>query len=104
LFSTPEYAATLLDAFLRVRLAMFNLAVANNSQGMVQKFKDWWSNNGNVKTRFQELKETVERATERIIKLMVIFLLQTLVIPLLLLWVLYGIARGAFERPTLTSS
>jgi len=79
-------------------------AVANNSQGMVQKFKDWWSNNGNVKTRFQELKDTVERATERIIKLMVIFLLQTLVIPLLLLWVLYGIARGAFERPTLTSS
>ena len=79
-------------------------AVANNSQGMVQKFKDWWSNNGNVKTRFQELKETVEQATGRIVKLMVIFLLQTLLIPLLLLWVLYGIARGAFERPRLTSA
>ncbi|MBE0622199.1 MAG: hypothetical protein IH605_16535, partial [Burkholderiales bacterium] len=39
------------------------------------------------------------RAIEHIIKLMVIFLLQTLLLPLLLLWVLYGVARRTFEWP-----
>ena len=43
--------------------------------------------------------EAAERATEHIIKLIVIFLLQTLVLPLLLLWGLYGVVKRAFEWP-----
>ena len=59
--------------------------------------KGWWSQNGDVKLRFEHLKQAAEHATENIIKLIVIFLLQTLVIPLLLLWVLYGVTRRAFQ-------
>src|SRR5512139_1456158 len=66
-------------------------------QGMLEKLKGWWSQNGDVKVRFEQLKQAAERATENIIKLIVIFLLQTLVIPLLLLWVLYGVTRRAFQ-------
>jgi hypothetical protein len=75
------------------------LASVPENQGMLDKMKTWLADNGDVKARFESLKQAAEQATEHIIKLMVIFLLQTLVIPLLLLWALYGVARGMFERP-----
>jgi hypothetical protein len=75
------------------------LASVPQNQGMLDKMKTWLADNGDVKARFESLKQAAEQATEHIIKLMVIFLLQTLVLPLLLLWALYGLARGLFERP-----
>lgn len=66
-------------------------------QGVLGKFKDWWSQNTDVKMRYEQLKQVAEDAIEHIIKLMAIFLLQTLLIPLLLLWLLYGLVRRAFE-------
>lgn len=68
------------------------------SQGMLDRMKGWVSENADVKARFEELKQAAEQATEHIIRLIVVFLLQTLVIPLLLLWALYALARGVFER------
>ena len=53
--------------------------------------------NGDVKLRFEQLKHAAERATENIVRLIAIFLLQTLVLPLLLLWALYGVARHTFR-------
>ena len=44
-------------------------------------------------------KQTAEQAIDHIVKIMVIFILQTLVIPFLLLWALYGVLRGTFELP-----
>jgi hypothetical protein len=61
--------------------------------------KGWLSKTADVKKNFEDIKQAAERATEHIIKLIVIFLLQTLVLPLLLLWALYGVARRAFEWP-----
>jgi hypothetical protein len=74
-------------------------STAGESQGMLEKFKDWWPQSADVKLRFEQLKQIAEQAVEHIIRLMVIFLLQTLLIPLLLLWVLYRVARRAFEGP-----
>lgn len=54
--------------------------------------------------RFEEMKTAAEQATEHMVRLMGIFLLQTLVIPLLLLWGLYGIARAVFQLPQWTPS
>jgi hypothetical protein len=68
-------------------------------QGVMEKMKGWLSKNTDVKVHFQNLKAAAEQAIEHIIKIIVIFALQTLVIPLLLLWALYGIARRAFEWP-----
>jgi hypothetical protein len=73
-------------------------AAAPEDQGVLEKMKGWWSQNGDVKLRFEHLKQAAEHATENIIKLIVIFLLQTLVIPLLLLWALYGVTRRAFQE------
>jgi hypothetical protein len=68
------------------------------SQGMLDRMKSWLADNADVRARFEELKQAAEQATEHIIRLIVVFLLQTLVIPLLLLWALYALARGVFER------
>lgn len=69
------------------------------SSGLMEQMKGWLSKTADVKKNFEDLKQAAERATEHIIKLIVIFLLQTLVLPLLLLWALYGVARRAFEWP-----
>jgi hypothetical protein len=47
--------------------------------------------------RFKGLLASIEQATEHVVKLMAIFLLQTLVIPVVLLWMLYRIAGSAFR-------
>lgn len=72
--------------------------IASEIPGLIEQIKNWGKQNLDVKTRVENIKQSAELATEHIIKLIVIFLLQTLVIPLLLLWVLYAVARGAFER------
>ena len=52
-----------------------------------------------IKGPLERLRPLVEQATEHIINLIVIFLLQTLVVPTLLLWALYRIVRALLEPP-----
>ena len=59
----------------------------------------WLPSISDVKARFTGMKQVVEQSTDHMVKLMVIFLLQTLLMPLLLLWGLYGIAKVSFEWP-----
>jgi hypothetical protein len=73
------------------------VAPVTEDQSMVDKITGWVSRNADIKPHLESLKQTVEQTTERIIRLMVIFLLQTLFLPVLLLWVLWGILRGSFE-------
>jgi|CXWL01.1.fsa_nt_gi hypothetical protein len=52
----------------------------------------WWSETGenfDVSERLDALKEAAARATEHIVELIVIFLLQTLIVPTALLWALW---------------
>jgi hypothetical protein len=68
--------------------------------GVLDKMKGWLADkNLDAGARLEALKQAAEKITERIIDLIVIFLLQTLVIPLLLLWAMYGAAKAAFEWP-----
>lgn len=69
-----------------------------DNQGLLENTRRWWSQNVDVKMRFENLKQAAEQATEHIIRLIVIFLLQTLLIPLLLFWGLYRAARGVLTR------
>jgi hypothetical protein len=78
------------------------VATASKDAGFMKKLQDWWAKKASevdVKSRFDQLKLAAENATQHIVNLIVIFLLQTLVIPLLILWILYSIARRVFERP-----
>jgi hypothetical protein len=72
---------------------------ASNNQGLLEKMKGWFDKNADVSLHFDKLKATAEQTVDHIIKLIVIFVLQTLVIPLLLFWCLYGVAKRAIEWP-----
>jgi hypothetical protein len=71
--------------------------VLPQNQSAIEKIKEWIQE-ADPKSQLDKLKQSVEETTENIIKLMVIFVLQTLIIPIALLWILYGLARGLFER------
>jgi hypothetical protein len=68
------------------------------STNLLERAKQWVSGVTDVKARFDDIKLAAERVTEQIIRLMVIFLLQTLILPVLLLWGLYAIVRGLFGQ------
>ncbi|UCE32802.1 MAG: hypothetical protein JSW68_02110 [Burkholderiales bacterium] len=70
--------------------------VSGAEEGLLERMKSWMSSpNTDVRSRFEALKAAAETAIEHMINLIVIFLLQTLVIPLLILGGLYALARRA---------
>ena len=72
-------------------------AVPENA-GLLDRMKNWAAaQNTAWKESLDGLKQAAEQATEHVIKLMVSFLLQTLVVPLGLLWMLVGLMRGVMR-------
>ena len=69
-------------------------SAAPEKQGLFDKLTSWAGAQGTaLKEQFTGLKAAVEQATQHVIKLMVIFLLQTLVLPIALLWLLVAAVR-----------
>lgn len=69
------------------------------NQGLVDQLKGWaGSQTAAWKERFEAVKQAAEQATQHVIKLMVIFILQTLVVPLAMLWGLYALARAVLRH------
>jgi hypothetical protein len=65
-----------------------------------ERMRRWWAQNADVSARFDALKAEATRAVEQVVRLIVVFTLQTLVLPLLLGWCLWRLARAAFAgRP-----
>ena len=64
----------------------------------------FWSKVKTFGTEFNmhlsNLMMAVERAIEHAIKLMAIFVVQIFILPILILWALWGVARGTFEVPS----
>lgn len=67
--------------------------------GWIERFKDWAAQPGDLKARYAEMKNAAEQVIERIVKLIVIFVLQTIVLPILLLWSLWSVLRRLLEVP-----
>lgn len=63
-------------------------ADAKAEPDMLDRLREWVAQKGDVGTRLANLAQAGEHLTERIVRLMVVFVLQTLVIPLLLAWAL----------------
>jgi len=107
-FLDDEYAASqkALDLSSNEAAAVSaSIAVAQDSS-WIDKAKELAATAGNIKAQFTKLLSSAERATEHVVKLIVIFILQTLIIPLLLLWCLYGMASKLFSarRPSVMPS
>ena len=66
----------------------------------------WWDTlkkkvdklNASLLVNFDAIKKTVEQLPEKLISMTVIFVLQTLLIPVFLLWALYRVLFGALQR------
>lgn len=72
-------------------------ASKEEAPGMFERIKEWVPKGADLTLYFENLKKSAEQSIEHMVKLMVIFLLETLLIPLLLLWALYVLLRGAFD-------
>ena len=66
---------------------------ARPDESVAERMKRWWSQTADVGKRFDEMKQVAARTVEQIVKLIVVFLMQTLVLPLLLMWVLWRFSR-----------
>ncbi len=67
-------------------------------ESMGDRMRRWWSQGTDVGQRFEALKEVANRAVEDVVRLIVVFTMQTLVLPLLLGWLLLRIARALLAR------
>jgi len=67
------------------------------AQGVLEQMRRWFSHNTDVRARFNELEQTLEKAIDHLIRLMVVFVLQTLVVPAVLMWALWSWTRSLFE-------
>jgi hypothetical protein len=100
-FLAADYAASQ-QAVNRItgQVASLERPAGAEAAGMFGRIKQWMPDSAGIKAYFDGLQQSAEQATEHMVKLMVIFVLETLLIPLLLLWGLLALLRGAFApRP-----
>lgn len=99
-FLAQDYEAAQSDIERSAR-QMAGLPPANDAsqakESAVERFRRWWSQGDGVEDRVDRFKRAVEGTVEHIVKVIVVFLLQTLVVPLLLLWALVGAGRMAIS-------
>ena len=67
----------------------------SDDKSWVAKMQGWVPSMAVVKERYAKMKLAVEQSTEHIVKLMVVFLLETLLLPLLLMWGLFALAKAS---------
>jgi hypothetical protein len=70
----------------------------NGAGGWFQKLPTWIPSVSDYRARYTALKEGLEETAEHLVKLMVVFLLQTLLLPFVIIWSMYGIAKSAMEK------
>lgn len=71
------------------------------STSLMDRFGDMWDSSVgqmNIAGRIDNLKESVSSASEQIINLIVIFVLQTIILPLVFLWLLVEGLKGIVSR------
>ncbi|MDF1484439.1 hypothetical protein PY257_04470 [Ramlibacter sp. H39-3-26] len=65
--------------------------------GLGQRLRQWWDRAAegmDMGQRYAQLKQAAEQAVARMVDLIVVFVLQTVALPLLLLWLLGRLARA----------
>lgn len=63
---------------------------------LTDKLRRWWSQSADIGEKIETLKQTADNLTRHIIALAVIFFLQTVLLPLLFLWLLLQLYRTLF--------
>jgi HAMP domain-containing protein len=105
-FLEQEYQASE-SAIADTTSSMKDLAADRDAAPPGEDEQTWWqrrlsemkdlAQNVNVGGRIDELQESVSGVAENVVRLIVVFLLQTLVIPIAILWTLYAAVRYVFS-------
>ena len=74
---------------------------ASDGKSWLPQMPNLVSSISDVKDRYTKMMQAVGQSSEHMVKLMVVFLLQTLLLPLLLIWALFWIAKVSVDRPSL---
>ena len=77
---------------------------ASDGKSWLPQMPNWVPSMSEIKDRYIKMMHAVEQSTEHMVKLMVVFLLQTLLLPLLIIWALFGIAKVGVDRTRLPPS
>jgi hypothetical protein len=108
-FLEQDYQASemaIADTTSSVRSVTEDLAAEREPQEPEGADEGWWQKrwsemkdlvqNVNVGARIDEIEESLSGVAENVVRLIVVFLLQTLVIPIAILWALYAAVRHVF--------
>lgn len=74
-------------------------AAPPNNQGWFDGLKNWAPRALDPRPYLAELQKKADKAAEDVVQLIVVFLLQTLLIPILILWALYLVLRSLIRLP-----
>lgn len=89
------------DSRAKVQRAAPDAARSQASKGLMDKIKEAAAAPvEEVKQRYEGIRSAAEAAIENMVHLLVIFMLQTVVIPLILLWALFRAARLLIDTPS----
>jgi predicted PurR-regulated permease PerM len=89
LSSELAYQAFMADDYARSQQGIEQSAAALGALDVKDDAPKWWE----VRERIEQIKAMVERTVDHSIRIAVVFLLQTLVLPLLAFWILLRSSR-----------
>lgn len=98
LFLKPDYQAgqqTLERSSSQIGEMGASVAAPATDESVAERVRRWWAQGSNVGERFDALKAVANRAVDHVVRLIVVFTLQTVVLPLLLGWLTWRLARAA---------
>jgi hypothetical protein len=76
------------------------VTVDTKDRSVYERLKDWYENKSiGAVAQYHSIKQIAANATEHIVKLIAVFVLQTIFLPLLLLWALYATTRALLRWP-----
>ena len=88
-----------LDAFAGQARAVAPPAAAGGDSGAIAAARDWLSRGAELAPRLEALTQAAGRLAEHLTTLIVVFLLQTMLFPIALVWGLWRIALAALRPP-----
>lgn len=73
----------------------------SNEQGMLEQAKEWFDSSVkqlDVTEKIEAYKQAAEQASRNVINLITLFIVQTLIFPLLFLWLLFKVGKVIIKR------
>ena len=72
------------------------------NEGLTERLKRWWEQSADINAKIDQLKQAADELTDHLINLAVVFFAQTLLLPLLFLWLLLQLYRLSFGSGVFT--